>query len=231
MERAGSLHAGAPLPMRLAALSRKVWTNMRALQTTPLKPVELDDTAAWSAYRRARMASLTETITLRNGVAVTMRAIQPDDVERLQQFHARLSPETIVLRFFRAAPILYLRDASRFTHLDYDNRMALVATVGAGDEERIIAVVRYERVSATEGELAFVVEDQWQGLGISTQLLARLLRYAREHEFERMVAITMATNVRMRGVLAHAGYPFTSSYADGCLTVTLDIAHGAAATR
>lgn len=195
------------------------------------KPTELDDTAAWSAYRRTRMADLTDTITLRNGVVVSVRAIRPDDAVGLQQFHARLSPETIVMRYFRVAPVLYQRDAARFTHLDYDNRMALVATVGAGADERIIAVVRYERVTATEGELAFVVEDQWQGLGISTQLLARLLQYAQAHGFERMIAITMATNVRMRNVLAHAGYPFTSHYADSCLTVTLDIAHGTTAAR
>ncbi len=188
------------------------------------KPTELDDATAWSAYTRTGVAALTETLTLRNGANVTMRAIQPDDVERLQQFHARLSPETIVMRFFRAAPALLPHDARRFTHLDYDNRMALVAATGAGAAEHIIAVVRYERVAATEGELAFVVEDQWQGLGISTQLLARLLAYAQEHGFERMMAVTMATNVRMRDVLAHAGYPFTSHYADGCLTLTLDIA-------
>jgi RimJ/RimL family protein N-acetyltransferase len=204
---------------------------MSLIFTAPLKPTVLDDAAAWSAYRRTGMAELTDAITLRNGAVVTMRAIQPDDVERLQQFHTRLSPETIVMRYFRVAPVLYQRDATQFTHLDYDNRMALVATVGAGDDERLIAVVRYERVTATEGELAFVVEDQWQGLGISTRLLARLLRYAREHGFERMMAITMATNVRMRGVLAHAGYPFTAHYADGCLTVTLDIPHGTISAR
>ena len=187
------------------------------------KPVELDEAAAWSAYQRTKVADLSHTITLRNGASVSVRAIRPDDMERLQQFHARLSPDTIVMRYFRAAPVLYNRDARRLTHLDYDNRMALVATVGAGDDERIIGVVRYERVSATEGELAFVVEDQWQGLSISTRLLAQLLAYARSRGFERMTAITMSTNVRMRGVLAHAGYPFTSEYEEGCLTLTLDI--------
>lgn len=189
------------------------------------KALELDDTMAWSAYTRSRAAELSHTIILRNGEVINVRAIQPDDVERLQQFHARLSSDTIVMRYFRAAPVLYERDARRLTHLDYDNRMALVATVGAGDDERIIAVVRYERVTAAEGELAFVVEDQWQGLGVSTQLLARLLRYARGRGFETMMAVTLATNVRMRGVLAHAGYPFTSRYADGCQTLTLDLAN------
>lgn len=187
------------------------------------KPVELDEAAAWSAYQRTKAAELSHTLTLRNGANVGVRAIRPDDMERLQQFHARLSPDTIVMRYFRAAPVLYNRDARRLTHLDYDNRMALVATMGAGEDERIIGVVRYERVTATEGELAFVVEDQWQGLSISTRLLARLLAYAKARGFERMTAITMATNVRMRGVLAHAGYPFTSEYEEGCLTLTLDI--------
>ncbi len=196
---------------------------MSPTDITLTKPTEVDDTAAWSAYSRTNMVALTHSMTLRNGAVVNVRAIRPDDVERLQQFHSRLSPDTIVMRYFRAAPVLYQRDAWRLTHLDYDNRMALVATTGMGDEERLIAVVRYERVTATEGELAFVVEDQWQGLGISTQLLAQLLNYARAHGFETMMAVTMATNMRMRGVLVHAGYAFTSRYEDGCLTVTLDL--------
>ncbi|HEU5346042.1 MAG TPA: GNAT family protein [Ktedonobacterales bacterium] len=196
---------------------------MSPTSTTLYKPTELDDAAAWSAYRRAGVASLTQTITLRSGDAMRMRVIRPDDVERLREFHARLSPDTIVMRYFRAAPVLHEREAWQLTHLDYDNRMALVATTGAGDEERIIGVVRYERVSAMEAEMAFVVEDQWQGHGISTILLARLLDYARERGFERMVAITLAGNVRMRAVLVHAGYALTSHYADGCLTLTLDI--------
>ncbi len=187
------------------------------------KPTELDDAAAWSAYRRTHAADLTYTLTLRNGAEVDVRAIRPDDVERLQQFHTRLSSDTVVMRYFRAAPVLYSPEARRLTHLDYDNRMALVATTGAGDDERIVGVVRYERVTATEAELAFVVEDPWQGLSISSRLLARLLNYARGRGFERMTAITMATNMRMRAVLAHAGYPFTSSYDEGCLTLTLDI--------
>jgi len=192
------------------------------------KPTELDDAAAWSAYRRMGAQALTDTLTLRNGATVTMRAIRPDDKDRLQQFHERLSPDTIVMRYFRAAPVLYDADARRLTRLDYDNRMALVATSGAGEEERIIAVVRYERVTATEGELAFVVEDEWQRQGVSTTMLARLLTYARARGFDTMMAVTLATNMRMRGVLVHAGYPCASHYADGCLTLTLDITAAAA---
>ncbi len=187
------------------------------------KPTELDDAAAWSAYRRTKVGDLADNLTLRDGALVRMRAIRPDDVELLRQFHSRLSLDTIVMRYFRVAPELYPHEARRLTHLDYDNRMALVATTGVAEDERIVGVVRYERVTATEGELAFVVEDQWQGRGISSILLSRLLNYAAACGFESMMAITMSTNMRMRAVLAHAGYAFTSSYADGCLTLTLDL--------
>lgn len=190
---------------------------------TMTRPTELDDDAAWSAYWRTHVSDLTDTITLRDGSVILMRAIRPDDVELLRQFHSRLSLDTIVMRYFRVAPELYPHEARRLTHLDYDNRMALVATTGAGVDERIVGVVRYERVTASEAELAFVVEDQWQGRGISSKLLSHLLRYARAQGYERMMAVTMSTNVRMRAVITHAGFAFTSSYADGCVTLKLDL--------
>jgi GNAT superfamily N-acetyltransferase len=186
-------------------------------------PRELDTESAWAAFARRGAAELAETRQLRNGASILMRAIQPDDMRRLQEFHERLSPDTIIMRYFRVAPVLYTRDARRLTHLDYDRRMALVATTGEGVDERIIGVVRYEPVSETEAELAFVVEDSWQGLGISTALLARLLRYARQRGYTAMSAVTMATNVRMRDVLTHSGYSQSSRYEDGCLCITLDI--------
>ncbi len=189
----------------------------------PAAPTELDTEAAWAAFARHNAASLAETIHLRTGATIQMRAIQPSDAERLQEFHARLSPDTIVMRYFRVAPVLHAQDAWRLTHLDYDRRMALVATIGEGQDERIIGVVRYEPLSDTEGELAFVVEDDWQGQGISTKALSRLLRYARRHGYTAMSAVTMANNVRMRDVLTHTEYPCATRYEDGCLRVTLDI--------
>lgn len=128
-----------------------------------------------------------------------------------------------MMRYFHVAPVLYAPDARWLTFLDYDRRMALVAITSEDEEERIIGVVRYEPISVTEAELAFVIEDRWQGLGISTALLARLVRYARQRGYARMRAVTMASNIRMRSVLLHSGYPYASRYDDGNLRVTLDI--------
>lgn len=166
---------------------------------------------------------LSGPLTLRDGLVVGVRPIQPDDTQRLVAFHARLSPETIEYRYFGSVPVLAAERAEQLTHVDYENRMALVATTGFGASEQIIAVVRYERMDPTTAEVAFVVEDQWQGQGISTQLLYRLAAYAHRLGFTTFLAEIMSTNVRMRNVLRKSGFPFTTRYVDGCVEMRLDI--------
>ncbi len=163
------------------------------------------------------------TLTLRDGNLVRVRAIRADDTDRLRAFHSRLSIDSIIFRFFRVLPELSEELANRLTNIDYENRMALVATVEQEAEERIIAVVRYERTGAETGEVAFVVEDRWQGRGIATALLHRLADYARARGFTHLVAITMASNVRMLDVLRHCGFPCVMSYQDGDIEARLNI--------
>jgi RimJ/RimL family protein N-acetyltransferase len=166
---------------------------------------------------------LTHTMTLRDGNRVLVRPIQPDDTERLRAFHAHLSMDTIYFRFFRVVPTLSDEQANRFTHVDYETRMALVATVGAGQDEQIIAVVRYDRSDIETAEVAFVVRDEWQGHGIATALLLQLAEYARERGLQELVAETMASNAKMLEVLRHCGYPCTMRFVDGDIEARLDI--------
>jgi GNAT superfamily N-acetyltransferase len=153
-----------------------------------------------------------------------MRAICANDTERLQAFHACLSPETIYWRFFAALPTLPPQMAEHLTHVDYEQRMAIVATTGTGIDEQIVAVVRYERAGPTVAEIAFVVEDGWQRRGIATALLHRLAAYARRRGIAEFVALTMGENMRLRRLLWHCGFPMRSSYDDGVFEVWLDIA-------
>ncbi len=168
-------------------------------------------------------SELGGTITLRNGAAVAVRPIRADDVDRLIAFHSRLSPEAIAYRYFSPVPRLTLARATWLTHVDYTNRMALVATIGQGEEEQIIAVVRYERIGPDTAEVAFTVTDEWQGLGIATQLLYRLADYGRRHGFAKFLAEMMSTNNRMRNVIRSAGFPFTTTYQNGTVDDLMDI--------
>jgi RimJ/RimL family protein N-acetyltransferase len=189
-------------------------------------PEEDDATLAHPLPQDA--AQLAHDLLLRDGTSVHVRAIRVDDTVRLQAFHAHLSMESIIWRFFRSVPSLSDDQARLFTHVDYVNRMALIATrevtCDEGGAEEILAVVRYDRMAgAREAEVAFVVADAWQGQGLATALLHELATYARAQGVEQFVALTMGTNVRMLDVLHNCGFPCRTRFDGGDILATLDI--------
>lgn len=169
------------------------------------------------------VARLEGPLTLYNGTTIHVRAIRPDDDERLRAFHRQLSPDSIMFRFFHFMPELPGPDAAHFTHLDYVDRMALLATAGEGEADEIFGVVRYDRIAEATAEVAFVVADKWQGHGIATALLYILASYARAIGYTTFVAMTMGSNARMIEVLRNSGFPWTTTYREGTLEARLDI--------
>lgn len=140
---------------------------------------------------------------------VRVRPIEPSDAEALLRFHARLSPETTYYRFFSPHPRLSPAEVERFTNVDHVRREALVAE----RDGEIVAVARFDRVGDPgEAEIAFVVEDAWQGRGIGTLLMARLVDRAREVGLTRLVADTLSCNRRMQAVFQHSGLVTTRRF-------------------
>lgn len=171
----------------------------------------------------AEIHQMESDLTLRAGERVHVRPIHSDDTQLLQSFHAHLSPETIAFRFFHFMPQLSTVDAEHFTHVDYGNRMALVALRGGEMPEEILGVARYDRIGPQTAEVAFVVADAWQGHGIATALLHQLAVYARAHGFTTFAAVTMPNNQRMLAVFQHCGFPCTAHYREGEIDIHLDI--------
>jgi RimJ/RimL family protein N-acetyltransferase len=169
------------------------------------------------------VAQLEGPLTLYDGTTIHVRAIRPDDDGRLRAFHRLLSPDSIMFRFFHFLRELPVPDAAHFTHVDYVDRMALLATMGEGEQEEILGVVRYDRIAEATAEVAFVVGDRWQGRGIATALLYLLAAYARTKGFTTFVAVTMGSNARMIEVLRNSGFPWTTRYREGTLEAHLDI--------
>src|SRR5215469_12353257 len=94
-----------------------------------------------------------------DGVCFRVRPIRPDDAGRLVDFHRRLSPHSVYLRFFTFHPTLSEAEVVRFTTVDYVDRLALVAT----SDDRLLAVGRFDRLpGTTEAEVAFIVADEFQ---------------------------------------------------------------------
>jgi GNAT superfamily N-acetyltransferase len=143
-----------------------------------------------------------------DGVTCRVRPIRPDDGHRLRDFHAHLSTRSAYLRFFTIHPELSAAEVERFTHVDYDDRLALVAE----REGLLIAVARYDRIPGSdEAEVAFVVTDDYQHHGIGTLLLDDLAEVALRRGITTFVASTLAENSTMLGVFKHSGFQVTSS--------------------
>ncbi|MGW0201254.1 bifunctional acetate--CoA ligase family protein/GNAT family N-acetyltransferase [Nonomuraea sp. NPDC003201] len=158
-------------------------------------------------------------VVLADGGTAHVRPIKPADADRLRSFYSRLSDESIYFRFFGPRPRLSDREVERFTNVDYVNRVALIATIGA----EMVAVIRYDRTGPGEAEIAFLVEDAHQGRGVASVLLEHLAATARENGIERFVADVLPANMRMMGLLRQAGYTAQSQFEDGVVRMTLDL--------
>ncbi len=149
------------------------------------------------------------------------RAIEPGDAPRLQAFHERLSRETTRLRFFTAMAHLSGGMAERFAEVDFGDRAAFVACFPG--EEAIRGVGRYERESEHSAEVAFVVEDSLQSLGIGGVLLRMLAEHAQGENIERLTAMTLAENRGMLTVFRESGFPTDVHFEGPTAYVRIDI--------
>lgn len=156
---------------------------------------------------------------LRDGRPCHLRPITADDAADLAEFHRSLSPETVYLRFFAPYPELSERDLERFTHVDYADRLALVAT----QHGSIVGVGRYDRVDNHSAEIAFTIRDDHQGRGLGSVLLEHLAAAARENGIDRFVAEVLPSNQRMIGTFVEAGYRVKQHFEEGVIELEFDI--------
>lgn len=165
-------------------------------------------------------AETDEPVDLPDHGAATLRSMRPDDAEALVRFHDHLSPATVRRRFFDFHRHLSAAEVARFTHVDGTNRVALVVSV----EDDIIAVARYDRIGTSPmAEVAFVVADDYQHLGLGALLLDRLAVRARRAGISVFRADTLADNHPMLSVFGDSGFPMRSRVGAGVVEVSLDI--------
>lgn len=150
---------------------------------------------------------LTTEWTLADGRQVTVRAIRPEDAAMEQAFVRALSDESRYFRFANAIHELSDSLLVRFTQIDYDRELALVAVVDENEAPEQIGVARY--VIDADGitcEFAIALADAWQGQGIGRRLLTRLAQAARARGLRTMVGQVLPHNIRMLGLMNAMGF-------------------------
>lgn len=175
----------------------------------------------------------SKQVLLSDGTALHLRPIAPDDDARMQRLFYRLSPRTVYRRFMSVLTRMGDREVRRFTHLDFDHEMALVAVLPDAAEpggERIVAVGRFVRLAnPSHAEVAFTVEDAHQGRGIGTHLLHELIPFARLAAIQVFEAEVLAENRDMQDVFRHSGLPISTRLNQDVVHLELDIAGAAPA--
>jgi acetyltransferase len=144
-----------------------------------------------------------------------VRPIRPDDADMLQEFARNLSPESRYFRFISSLRELTPRMLARFTLIDYDREMALVAThaerrfdaEGGARNERIIAVSRYiTNPDRSTCEFSLVVADDFAGQGIGSRMMLSLMELARANGLIHMEGLVLARNVNMLKLMHSLGF-------------------------
>jgi GNAT superfamily N-acetyltransferase len=161
--------------------------------------------------------------TLRDDGAILIRAIRPEDKDRLREHAHGLSRESVYHRFFGYKRDLTDRDLQQFTELDFDESIGLAAILIENGHEKIAGVGRYIRISGERAELAFTVVDNHQGRGIGTLLLAHLSRIAKSNGITEFAGNTMGDNIHMLDVIAASGFKMQKIYDSGVVALLLRI--------
>lgn len=162
---------------------------------------------------------------LRDGTPVLIRPIHPSDENLERDFIERLSPQSRRYRFLGALKTPSAELLRQFTHPELLRGVAYIATIGEGPGSREIGVSRYS--ASPDGlscECAVCISDEWQGKGLGTMLMHRLIETARHQGITRMYSIDANDNRDMRELAEHLGFSRTVDPDDPTLVIhTLDV--------
>ncbi|HEV2177562.1 MAG TPA: bifunctional acetate--CoA ligase family protein/GNAT family N-acetyltransferase [Terriglobia bacterium] len=167
--------------------------------------------------------------TLKSGQPVLIRPIRPEDEPLMVEFHRALSERSVYLRYFHMLSLDHRVAHERLTRIcfvDYDREMVLVAEHenAQGSERSIVAVGRLTRLPGRdEAETAIVVTDPFQNRGLGTELLRRLIQFARAEKIHLISADTLAENQEMQQVCRKLGFRLERPCDDTTVRAVLDL--------
>ena len=170
-------------------------------------------------------SGLAHDVTLADGGRIHIRPIRPEDATLEREFVEKLSDESKYMRFMQALHELTPEMLSRFTQIDYDRELALLALIEQDGEQVEIGVARYATLADGETcEFAVVVADEWRGKGVASSLFKDLVDAARQQRLVRMEGMVLAQNRGMIEFSKSAGFKIEADPEDRTLVkITLDL--------
>jgi len=177
------------------------------------------------------IANYSVTESLRSGRQVTIRAIRPGDKGRVAGTLKELSDQSFYRRTFAPKRDLSDADLKQLTEVDFEHVVALVAVMNEEGQDRIVGGGRYLRMgdaAPRNAEVAFLIDDAHQGLGIGSHIFRHLVAIARASGIAKFEADVLPSNDSMLRLFQRSGLAVTKSMARDAVHVMIDL--NAAAT-
>ena len=145
-------------------------------------------------------------LKLQDGRTVLLRPIKPEDEPMWQEMFQSFSEESIRYRFFqviKATPEM----RRRYCNIDYDKEIAIVAELSEEGKKRILGVFRVIlEPDLKTGEIAFIIADQWQNLGLGSAMMSHMIRICRHKKLEAIYGLVLKNNIKGMRFMKNMGF-------------------------
>ncbi len=150
----------------------------------------------------ANYPSRLETVkTFKDGLELMIRPVKASDEDMMRRLFYKFSDESKYYRYFTYVKVMPHKNMQSYLSVDYDNILSVVAVHQRGNIERIVAEARYAAYPSGDSyEMAFLVDEEYQGYGIATFMANYLIKIARERGIKKLVASVLSQNSKMLGV-------------------------------
>ncbi len=166
-----------------------------------------------------------ETIqTFKENLQVRFRAIKPSDEEQMRRLFYRFSDKAIYYRYFSPIKSMPHAKMQAYVNVDYREVLSVVGLVGEPGNQTIIAEARIAKYpDKPYMDIAFVVDEEYQGFGIASFLFKMLTRLAKERGAVKMTADVLSSNRAMLKVFEKGEYPLTAKLEGGAYAISIDL--------
>jgi acyl-CoA hydrolase/GNAT superfamily N-acetyltransferase len=167
-------------------------------------------------------SQINECHRFKGGVEIRFRPIRPSDEEEMRRLFYRFSDESVYYRYFSSLKAMPHTRMQTYVNVDWSDVMSIVGVAGKTGMGSIVAEARYLMdPDGQHAEIAFVVDEAYQSLGISTYLFKLLVRLARERGIKGFWADVLASNAAMMKVFHKGGLQVLTEMEDGAYHVTI----------
>ncbi len=165
---------------------------------------------------------ICEKRVFKDGGEICFRPIKPSDEEGMRRLFYRFSDESVYYRYFAPIRAMPHTRMQAYVNVDWRNTMSLVGLTGRPGHELIVAEGRYLLDAAGQwAEVAFIVDEAYQNIGLSTHLFDLLLRHARERGLQGFYADVLTSNFAMMAVLRKGKLPLFIECEEGAYHVRM----------